>query len=98
MKIFDSHSHFFVIFKEFYSDFLNFTASRGLSAAFLNSEMPDEASLFSFFNLPESKKCNFPDFLFFSALHPWRTESAEKWNKTYKPAFENKLKKIKTSL
>ena len=95
MNIFDSHSHFFVIFKEFYSDFLNFSASRGLSAVFLNSEMPDDDAFSSFSNPPGTVKYNFPLFLFFAALHPWRTESAEKWENTYKPAFEDKLKQNK---
>ena len=83
----------FVIFKEFYSDFLNFSASAGLSTAFVNLETPDGETFNSLSALPASKTRNIPDLYLFTALHPWQTETAEKWEKTSKKILENILKK-----
>ena len=91
MKFFDAHTHFLVIFKEFYSDFLNFSASSGLSTVFINSETPDGETFSLFSDASYSEKYNIPNLLFFTALHPWRTESAEKWEKNEKIMLENIL-------
>ena len=95
MKVFDSHSHFFVIFKEFYLDFLKYTALNGLSGGFINSDIGDEASFSSFFRGPELKNLILPHITVFTALHPWKTESAEKWAEFAGPELEKKLQKNK---
>ncbi len=95
MKFLDAHCHFFIIFKEFYSDFLKYTHQQELTAAFLNSEMPDKASFYSFFEFKKSKKHKLPKLVFFSALHPWKTHSIKEWEYQHKPQLEERLKQSK---
>ena len=91
MKVLDSHNHFIVIFKEFYSDFLNFITQKGVSSVFVNSDISDETGFSSLFPLNKSEKHIFPDIFVFSALHPWKTESFETWENVYKPLLEKEL-------
>ncbi len=98
MSFFDAHSHINAIFKEFYSDFLNFSSSKGVSSIFINSEISDGEDFSSLINSPPAEKSTFPDILLFRALHPWNTESVEIWEKSEKKTLENLLKKNKKIL
>ncbi len=91
MRKIDAHSHINVVFKEFYSDFLKNTASKGTVSIFVNSQTPDEASFLSLINFRKKNLSNFPNLLFFSALHPWHTETLEKWENRQKKTLEGML-------
>ena len=91
MRKIDAHSHINAIFKEFYSDFLINTASKGIVSIFVNSQTPGEASFLSLIDLRKPDLNNFPDLLFFSALHPWHTGTLEKWENIQKKTLEGML-------
>jgi TatD DNase family protein len=88
MRVTDAHSHIHVIFHEFYSDFLNFTGSAGISSIFINSETPDETEIFSLIKNSTTKNSNSPKLLFFSALHPWNTEQPRNWQNILKKSLK----------
>ena len=88
MKVIDAHSHIHVIFHEFYSEFLNYIDSAGVSSIFINSETPNGGEIFSLINKTKTKNSIIPNLLFFSALHPWKTEQPGDWENI----LENRLK------
>ncbi len=91
MRFFDAHCHFFTIFKEFYSDFLNFSAENSLCCAFINTQIAGKSDFYSLLDNKSSKKNRNPFLLFFEALHPWETETLEAWEQNYRINLENRL-------
>ena len=94
MRLIDAHSHIHVISNEFYSDFLNFIDHNGPVSVFINSETPDETEIFSLIEKLKAENSSFTNLLFFSALHPWKTEKTQNWI----DILEKKLEKDRSLL